>query len=388
MQALSASPVGTWRVNAPGDAWWSAEMYEMFGVDPSQGVPPPETVFYLYHPDDTNLVGRAFKKTFTTDEPASVRYRVVRSDGRIRHVWQWGRRQPPDEKGEQCVVGVCVDITGEVVDSDGFETERAFRFVTEHSQDMVIRSQPDGVISYCSPASRSVVGYRPEELIGRTVMDFVAPEELERLNGIIQDRITRKKLVSRNGVEFRGLRKDGEPVWLESNPRLVLNGGGTLTEIVDVVRDVTARKTVEAELKAAREEALVAVAAKSEFIANMSHELRTPLTSILGFASLIGRDGGLTETDKGHLDLVRSAGETLLAVVNDILDFSRLEADAVTLCEAPFSVRELIEHTATLLHAQADKRGLFLDCRIDDDCWLIGDAPRLRQVMNNLLAMQ
>jgi len=386
MAGLRGMGVGWWRVLDPKTTWWSPGMYQIAGLDPAAGVPTRDQIFRLYHPDDSNLVGRSWRRMFGTDEKVQIRYRIGRPSGEYRQVVDWGQRQPPDAEGRRWVFGMSVDVTDEVDDQALFESERAFRFVAEHTSDMVIRTRMDTVITFASPASRAVLGYSPAEIVGMDPAEVVVEEDVVRIRALLQDRIARGELISPKGYEYQCRHKDGHLVWLEANPRLVLNGAGKLTEIVDVVRDITPRKEAEAALIQARQDAEAASRAKSEFLANMSHELRTPLTSILGFSRLVGQEGGLSEADRKHLDLIRSAGETLLAVVNDILDFSKLEAGALSLAEDAFSVAELGQGVTALLSGQADDKGLRLTCEVPEDTWLTGDAARLRQVLLNLVS--
>jgi PAS domain S-box-containing protein len=386
MAGLRGMGVGWWRVLDPKTTWWSPGMYQIAGLDPAAGVPTRDQIFRLYHPDDSNLVGRSWRRMFGTDEKVQIRYRIGRPSGEYRQVVNWGQRQPPDAEGRRWVFGMSVDVTDEVDDQALFESERAFRFVAEHTSDMVIRTRMDTSITFASPASRAVLGYSPAEIVGMDPAEVVVEEDVVRIRALLQDRIARGELISPKGYEYQCRHKDGHLVWLEANPRLVLNGAGKLTEIVDVVRDITPRKEAEAALIQARQDAEAASRAKSEFLANMSHELRTPLTSILGFSRLVGQEGGLSEADRKHLDLIRSAGETLLAVVNDILDFSKLEAGALSLAEDAFSVAELGQGVTALLSGQADDKGLRLTCEVPEDTWLTGDAARLRQVLLNLVS--
>jgi PAS domain S-box-containing protein len=386
MAGLRGMGVGWWRVLDPKTTWWSPGMYQIAGLDPAAGVPTRDQIFRLYHPDDSNLVGRSWRRMFGTDERVQIRYRIGRPSGEYRQVVNWGQRQPPDAEGRRWVFGMSVDVTDEVDDQALFESERAFRFVAEHTSDMVIRTRMDTSITFASPASRAVLGYSPAEIVGMDPAEVVVEEDVVRIRALLQDRIARGELISPKGYEYQCRHKDGHLVWLEANPRLVLNGAGKLTEIVDVVRDITPRKEAEAALIQARQDAEAASRAKSEFLANMSHELRTPLTSILGFSRLVGQEGGLSEADRKHLDLIRSAGETLLAVVNDILDFSKLEAGALSLAEDAFSVAELGQGVTALLSVQADDKGLRLTCEVPEDTWLTGDAARLRQVLLNLVS--
>ncbi|WP_269515408.1 hybrid sensor histidine kinase/response regulator [Brevundimonas subvibrioides] len=391
LTALKRSGVGWWRVLDARTTWWSPSMFDIFGLDPALGVPKPQEIFHRYHPDDTNIVARSWPKMFSSDEPFRMRYRIIRPTGECRHVVNWAQRQPPDEAGQRWVVGMVTDITDQVDDAALFDAERAFRFVAEHTSDMVVRTGLKSGITYASPASRAVLGYSPAEMVGMAPSDLVPRDHVVRIRSLLQDRIRRQELISPEGYEYQARHKDGRLVWLEANPRLVLNGAGELTEIVDVVRDIGARKETEAALRAAQAEAEAASQAKSEFLANMSHELRTPLTSILGFSRLIGASGDLSASDRGYLDLIRSAGETLLTVVNDILDFSKLEAGALTLDLAPFSAAALAEGATALLRGQAEAKGLVLTCEtlcdgVAGDARLVGDVTRLRQVLLNLLS--
>ncbi len=386
LQAMEAGGAGWWRVLDTETAWWSPTMFDLFGLPRDTGMPTFQTLYSLYHPDDSPRAARAMHKLLTTDEPVTLRYRAILPSGEERQHISWGRRQAPDDEGRRWIVGMVTDITDQVDDEARFAAERAFSFVAHHTSDMVIRYRVGQGMTYVSPASRAVLGYEPAEMLGMAPADVVMPEDVTRIRALLTDRITRGEVVSAEGYEYRGLHKNGRQVWLEANPRLVLDGAGTLVEIVDVVRDITARKETEAALLAARLEAETASRAKSEFLANMSHELRTPLTSILGFSRLIGAEGGLSEADRSHLDLIRSAGETLLTVVNDILDFSKLEAGALSLDPEPFSVAALGEGATALLREQAERKGLSLICEAADDIRLVGDVTRLRQVLLNLLS--
>ena len=386
LAALESSGAGWWRVLDIETAWWSPTMFDLFGLPRDSDVPTIGDLYRLYHPDDARMAASAFMKLFRSDEPVTLRYRVVHPSGEIRQHLTWGRRQPADADGNRWLVGMVMDVTEHVDDALLIEGERAFRFVADHTSDMVVRHRMGVGLTYVSPASRAVFGYSPSEMLGKAPADLVAPEDVVRIRGLLAGRIARREAVSAEGYEYRGIHKDGHLVWLEANPRLVINAAGQMTEIVDVVRDISARKQAEAELHAARLEAEAASRAKSEFLANMSHELRTPLTSILGFSRLIGASGGLSEGDKGYLDLIRSAGETLLTVVNDILDFSKLEAGALTLDPEPFSIAALGQGATALLRDQADGKGLDLTCEVADDVRLTGDVTRLRQVLLNLLS--
>ena len=134
-------------------------------------------------------------------------------------------------------------------------------------------------------------------------------------------------------------------------------------------------------------EARAAAKAKADFLATMSHEIRTPLNGVIGFADLLLDDRTLKPDQRRQVNLIQSAGSMLLTVVNDVLDFSRLEADRFELDEAPFALATLLDECVSIIRPMADEKGLLLAMEIDPALadWHLGDADRLRQVVLNLL---
>ena len=150
--------------------------------------------------------------------------------------------------------------------------------------------------------------------------------------------------------------------------------------------DITALKRVQHELTIAKEAAEAATRAKSAFVANMSHEIRTPLNAVLGFCHLAQRTA-LTEQQHGYLGSIRKASDALLAVINNILDFSKLDADKLALEAVDFSLAELVDDLLDMFGVLAGPRGLSLAAEVADDVpgRVNGDPQRLRQVLINLL---
>jgi len=184
-------------------------------------------------------------------------------------------------------------------------------------------------------------------------------------------------------VELRAERLEAD--YLVSTTPL-LNLQGQMTGTVHVARDITERKRVEKELRRAKEAAEAATRAKSQFLANMSHELRTPMTGVLGMLDLV-LSGNLDAEQKEYIEIARTSASSLIRILNDILDLTKIETDKFSLEENPFSLRKCMEDTVNLLLPSALSKGLDLNFTAADDVpvTVIGDQLRLSQVLTNLV---
>lgn len=252
----------------------------------------------------------------------------------------------------------------------------------------VIEFDLNGYILDANDNFLRVLGAQSGDVLGKHHRTFVPPEEYgtQAYEEFWQ---ALREGQYRSG-EFRRIDMLGNEVWLQASYNPIRDLNGAPFKIVKFASDVTqlvTQRRREADLETARQAAEASAKAKSDFLATMSHELRTPLTSILGFSKLIGRNGPLSDKDREYLDLIRSAGETLLRVVNDILEFSRLESDDIPLLIAAFEPRSLVEGVCLLLEEQARDKGLVLTCELDNlEIDLEGDGPRIRQILLNLVS--
>lgn len=188
-------------------------------------------------------------------------------------------------------------------------------------------------------------------------------------------------------MEFRTVPIDGQCRILQIQARLERGADGALTRLFGIDIDVTERHRTELALRQSKAAAEEANRAKSVFLANMSHELRTPLNAVLGFSQLMTRDPNLTPEQRDNLEIIQRSGEHLLALINDVLDLSRIEAGRVDVKPEPFDLHEMLLGLGEMFRLRADSKGLTVvfDLAPDVPQYIQADAGKLRQVLINLL---
>jgi len=382
----TTADIGHWRYDkAANKVDWSDQIYRIFGVDRASFDTDLMNALTYLHPDDRDEVRHAIGEALSTRSGCDYEARVLRPDGETRHIACRAICEL-DAAGElSALFGVCQDITKPVeVLREVRRSERRYRLLADNMGDVVTRIRFDGTSHYISPAIEQLIGFTPQEMLGFQAQDFVLEEDRPLL---LKAFATLQRGEQRASAQIRALHKDGSTVWAETTFRLVRDETGTPREMVAVIRDIHERKVLEALAAEAKADAERAAAVKSDFLANMSHELRTPLTAVLGFARLIDQQPELSERTRHYISRVVSGGNALLATVNDILDFSRLEAGQVEIRTRATPACEIAHAALHLFDAQADAKGLALEVQGLEALprFLLIDPDRVRQVMLNLI---
>ncbi len=275
----------------------------------------------------------------------------------------------------------------------GAEEDR-YRLLARNMTDVIARHGPHGAIRFISPAAESLLGIRADQLLGHGLFDRVHVADRPAYLTALAD-------ASANGdtksVEFRMRRTASNAsggsdfVWVEMRCRpLDQESVAHAGEVVSVMRDITARKIQEEAIEIARTESDRANAAKSRFLATMSHELRTPLNAIIGFSEMLTKDEQMrldAQRRRDYAKLINDSGHHLLAVVNDILDMSKMETGDFEITPEPFAPAEVIRNCCDLLALKAREAGLDLVLRVPDDLPdVTADKRALKQVLLNLLS--
>ena len=255
---------------------------------------------------------------------------------------------------------------------------KKYELIWEKVRDIILVVDKDGRIIEANEAAIRTYGYDRRELLTKTIYNLRSDMNAVRLQ---------LENASEYGVIFETThyRKDGSFLPVEESIHSTMLGDNKIA--ISIIRDITERKQVEFEMQRAMEATKAACKAKSEFLANMSHEIRTPLNGIIGMLDLTM----LTDLSNDQLDNLTTAkncAKSLLKIINDVLDFSKMEAGKLTIENVEFNIKVLIEKIVKVHFYRAKEKGIDLTYQlpIDLPCFLVGDPDRLQQVLNNLLS--
>ncbi|MBL0727443.1 PAS domain-containing protein [Piscinibacter sp. HJYY11] len=383
--AVNAAGVGVWsRAPDTPRAHWNEQMFRITGRPQHLGGPTREEwINEIVHPDDRAAMRAA--RTMLATDAASFEHecRIVRPDGEIRWLVNRVRRERRD--GMMMVFGVTIDVTERV------RAEMALRSVNERVA-LAARSVGMGTWEWDVDTGEAMwdeamfrlrgMEPQPQALNAEQRLAMTHPDDLENVK-------TALRQASRNTgpttYEFRVVWPDGTIRWLASRSTPAPDANGRSTKRIGVNWDVTESRKAE-ERQREHELALRESQAKSEFLSRMSHELRTPLNAVLGFAQLllIGKDT-LQPQARSKIAHIQSAGEHLLALIDDVLDLSSLESDQLRLDLQPVRLHEVLGEALPLVEALARTHGVTVHAGSLEGTVTV-DRTRLRQMLINLLS--
>ena len=263
------------------------------------------------------------------------------------------------------------------------ETLALLSLVASKTDNAVVIMDADGSIEWVNDAFVHMTGYSLNEVMDRRPDEVLfGPSTDSDSIRDIEESFQRGHGLSE---EFLQYRPDGRTYWALLNLTAVLDEHGSVCRWIAVGADITKRRQAQMTLEAAKEAAEAANRAKSEFLANVSHEIRTPLNAVIGMTEL-ALCTELSGDQREYLTTVKESADSLLELLNDILDLSKIEAGKMEIESIPSDLIELIEVTSKSLAARAEKKGLRLDWQVADDVprYVLGDPTRLRQVLVNL----
>jgi PAS domain S-box-containing protein len=265
------------------------------------------------------------------------------------------------------------------------ESEKRFRNAFDHAPIGISIVSPDGRWVEVNRTLCEMVGYSEKELLTINFQRITHPDDLRTdleyirrmLDGSIREYQLEKRYIHRNG----------NIIWILLSVSLMRDEMGVPLYFIAQIVDITERKRAEQVLQDAKETAELGNKAKSDFLAVMSHEIRTPMNAVIGMTGLL-LDTPLSVEQREYVETVRVCSEALLTIINDTLDFSKIESGMMELEKQPFGIRGCIEEALDLVAVSASKKEIELSCMIDPATpeMVIGDVTRVRQILVNLLA--
>ena len=289
------------------------------------------------------------------------------------------------------------------------ESEEKYRLLAENTIDCIWKMDQDSRFTYVNPSAYTLLGFTPEEWIGSTLAEHCSKEETERIVGMIAEGMKKESYTT--VLEMSLIHKDGREIPVEIRSKILIDENKELIGLQGTTTDITERKRAEGalqeayselqeakagvdkkveertiELKRAKEDAERANQMKSIFLASMSHELRTPLNSIIGFTGIIlqGLAGELNDEQKTQLGMVYGSSKHLLALINDLLDISKIESGELEAYLEEFNIASAGKEVRDSLAPKAEDKGIKLIWDIPD-INVMGDERRFKQILTNLV---
>lgn len=266
------------------------------------------------------------------------------------------------------------------------DSEERFRLVVERVRDYgIFALDPDGVVASWNLGAERIKGWTANDILGQHFSRFYPPETRDFLP---MQMLERARTAGTAEDEGWRMRKDGTRFWANVVITALRDANGTLRGFAKVTRDMTERRRSEDALRLAREEAIAANLAKSEFLSRTSHELRTPMSAILGFGQLLELDEDqFAARHRDAIGHIMKAGRHLLALINDLLDISSIEAGGADLALEPLDLHDLLEEVHALAAPVVSGAGLAFDLDAPGDRLTAhADRRRVVQVILNLVA--
>lgn len=389
-ETQAIAKLGNWHLTVDtGDLKWSDEIYELFEIDHALHTPTYEAFLNAIHPDDRELVNTAYTQSIENHTSYNYVHRLLMSDGRIKHVREQGENFYDTDGKLIESRGTVHDITEDILkDENSKESLTRYKILFETSRDALITlSPPLWKITNANQSALTIFGFNSKNEFMEIGLGDISP--LTQPNGFIsseqaQHNITVAVNEGSNFFEWEHLRLNGSRFFAD----VLLTRVQVNEEIYlqATIRDISQRKILEKEILIAKELAERANQTKSDFLSNISHEIRTPLNAVIGLTDLVLQTH-LESLQREYLVKSETAAKALLNLLNNVLDYSKIEAKKFTLEKSIFSLQEMVNDVFAMFSYKANEKDLALTYDIDDSIPhnVIGDPLRLQQILINLV---
>ncbi|MGQ0829318.1 MAG: response regulator [Bacteroidota bacterium] len=403
-QAQKLSHIGSWELDTTTQKLtWSDELYRIYGLKPQTEI-SYEKIYENTHIGDRAYVKNIMEETAQTHKPFHYYYRIIRNGDKSLRTLDARGEVIKDENGKLTgMAGTVQDVTERIQEE---ELEKLATAATK-SYNSVIIADKNGLIEWVNEGFIKLTGYTLDEIKGTYGEILRSGDErtgLSQQADFYESIIKEKKPVI---YESKNYTKAGKEYWVITTLTPVLNNDGEVERILAIESDISLRKKIEEELvqsnkiaehslkkgnKAldelmkAKKQLEESMRVKEQFLANMSHEIRTPMNAIVGFTDLILKTQ-LSPDQKQYIDAVKTAGENLIVIINDVLDFSKIQSGKVVFEKINFRLSQIMSMVTELMLPKSIEKNIQLSTVIDKNIpdRLIGDPTRLNQVLLNLV---
>jgi two-component system sensor histidine kinase/response regulator len=362
--------------------YFSPQLERLTGFRPEEALARPPDWHWIetIHPDDRERVLQEDERTVAAGEPFHMEYRYLRKDG--SYVWVLDECVPVRDDTGQVVAwqGVLLDVSARV---RAEEAQARLAAIVESADDAIISRTLEGTITSWNGGAERLYGYGAEEATGQSFTILLPYDEDWSKLAALEDFAT-----SPAQFEASRVRKDGTTVDVSITMSPIRDVNGAIVGVSTITRDITERRQLEQELRAALESAEAGIRSKSLFLAMMSHELRTPLQAILGYADLLLLEpaDSLTAEQLEDIESIRGGARRMIGLIEQLLDLSRMEAGRLQLADEPVDLGAIIEEARQDVAPQVAAKEIELGIALPPSYPLVrGDRDRLRQIVLNLV---
>lgn len=311
-----------------------------------------------------------------------IEIQLYRKDG--TPIWiSWSNSPLLNDRGKvERQISVMADITKR----KNAEAEvQMLSLVASNTTSGVIINDSKGNVEWVNNAFEKITGYTIEDTRDKHLGDVLKGEHTDL--SIIKHARELSKNKQSFEVDLLAYRKDGKQIWLSVINSVIVNNEGKVDKYIEVIIDITSKKKIEQELIAAKEEALQLSRAKDMFISVMSHEIRTPLNAVIGMSHLLLEEDPM-EYQKQNLSVLKFSAQNLMGLINDVLDFTKIETGNIELEKTDVDLRALVMGITSSMQYKTTEKNIYLNHDIDEAIpdIVIGDTTRLSQILLNLVS--
>ncbi len=386
IEAQTIAKIGNWSWRPLSNKLTcSDELLNIFEVNPQQLalMEPFKLLLKNVHENDRTIIRDLCKKGTSVYGYTCV-FRIITPQRKVKYISIIIGKILRNDKGEVYkIIGTLQDITGQKqAELDYKRTENKYKRILETVKLVAITVNRSGKVVFCNQYLANLLGYEQNELLGMNWFeDFIPANIRQHINGMIAGDALPNQYI--NAIICR----DGSERIISWQNTMTRDENGDIDEITGIGEDITEQQRATQELISAKEIAERSSKFKSEFLSTMSHEIRTPMNAVIGTTNLLLSDSPNPEQLE-YLNILKFSGENLLAIINDILDYNKIEAGKLELNQLKFDLRQLAQKTKLAFSTRAAEKNLRLDLSIDNEIpeYLMGDQVRLSQILNNLIS--